>query len=407
MTIGAARPVLGISSHSSPTVASAQSIAFHAISIFLQDCRDLVSTQISPGIKRGLRSIDEEELQLGKQRKKALSLWLKSLHPLSWTEPEGPQNGTYARLVTMIHDDPHTKPRALQHSPTRLTYEELATRLYDIGTSSNGAIRAPVWKNGAFLHALPVAIKLIARRESTSENRKPFTISIFTHMIKRMGIEFIPWHMAGSNVAYSVRYDHWLILDRNTSRSPQIILDEDSEEAVRTNIAGHAADSIASAPWSLPEDLHQMGVLWDKTVLPTDWSLDHASLNDTITTPNSAYVRETYQYVQQHYDGNIWWHHFAFVLGLLFSKITPFVFYPKTQPIIGKTPQALTKGVRAMPWTEGTSKKHKGVTSRLPYITMFSTMVFALLDKKSPLALYMASHSNSFGDAWSSKHGAF
>jgi hypothetical protein len=65
---------------------------------------------------------------------------------------------------------------------------------------------------------------------------------------------------------------------------------------------------------------------------------------------------------QPYYDGNIWWHHMAFVWALLWSRVTPFVFVEKSGPINGRNSTELTAAVRKLRWVEGASKSHKGVT---------------------------------------------
>jgi hypothetical protein len=161
----------------------------------------------------------------------------------------------------------------------------------------------------------------------------------------------------------------------------------------------------ATAPWVLPEHLYLMGVLWDKKVLPEEWTLDAASVKSTDLTAGGEYIRRTYEYVKSNYDGTIWWHHMGFVWALMFSKITPYVFAEKSTVLFKRGEKELTAAARRIPWVPSGTSKHKGVTDPGPYIPMVTVTIIALLDKKSPLSIYMASNSNGFGKPWTSKHG--
>jgi hypothetical protein len=151
------------------------------------------------------------------------------------------------------------------------------------------------------------------------------------------------------------------------------------------------------APWEIPHELQGMGQLWQKKVRPQQWSLGQASL------PGSGYVLETYRYVDAKFSGDIWWHHMAQVWAVLFSRITPYLFRDRTVTIDGVGETEITKQIRNMEWVDPKSDKQKGCTIGLPYITMLSTFIIALLDKSSPL--WNEFKNFGFGGAWSDKHG--
>jgi hypothetical protein len=172
-------------------------------------------------------------------------------------------------------------------------------------------------------------------------------------------------------------------------------------------VASNAADHNPSAPWKLPKELYQMGKLWNKKVLPSDWKLELASLDASDKVAGGQYIQAVYEYVEKHYDGNIWWHHMTFVWAYLFSRVTPFVFVEKSGLINGRNSAELTAAVWKLRWVEGASKSHKGVTDPARYLMMVMTTLIALLDKKSPLSDYMSESDNSFGKPWTAKHGMF
>jgi hypothetical protein len=407
MAMAASRDIKGIASHPNALVAGAQSIAFHALTILVHDVKELITSNVMPSIKRSLRSLDEVEQVHGEKRKAGLTAWLKASHPLAWSPAGGPQNATYRKLVTILNKDVNGTPRALNEAQDQLDYEQVATRLYNMGRKDKPIpVAAPVHKNGAFVHALPVAIDKICRRANQTDNAAQFTIRIFETMLRKMEIQFLPWHSPGPR-AYAVQHDIWLIIKRTpTLQAKKTCQDNsNSDEDATQAVASNAADSNPSAPWKLPKELYQMGKLWNKKVLPSDWKLELASLDASDKVARGQYIRAVYEYVEKHYDGNIFWHHMAFVWAFLWSRVTPFVFVEKSGPINGRNSAELTAAVRRLRWIEGSSRTHKGVTDPAPYIVMVTTTLIALVDKKSPLSEYMSENDNSFGKPWTAKHG--
>jgi hypothetical protein len=373
--------------------------------MFVQDTKDLVGKAVATAIKRDIRSDDEARQEHGQRRKLALRAWNKCTHPLAWNEDGKGDNRTYALLVTILNQS-HADPlQALTEVPTRLGYDQMALRIYNMGKSEDpAAVTAPVNKQGAFPHALPLAIQMIKRRTPSSQDPSVFTAGILEVMLRKMSIQFVPWHKPGPR-SHAVQHDIWMVLERRPTRWNNKEGDHNSGGITPQTVATQAAHSNASAPWKLPESLYKMGSLWQKTVLPVDWTLKMAALEEPTVKPGTEYVRDTYIYVQDHYDGSIWWHHMALVWAILFSKVTPFLFPEKGSFIQGRNERELTTAVRKIRWIEGSSKFHKGVTASGPYIPMLSTTIIALLDKNSPLSQYISSNNNSFGKAWTDKHG--
>jgi hypothetical protein len=118
MSIGSTRIVKGVSCHVNAIIAGAQSIAFHALMIFIQDTKDLVEKAVATSIKRDMRSDDEGKQEHGKGRKMALLAWKKCTHPLSWSAYGKGDNDTYALLVTILNQSNMDPRQALTESPT-------------------------------------------------------------------------------------------------------------------------------------------------------------------------------------------------------------------------------------------------------------------------------------------------
>ena len=97
--------------------------------------------------------------------------------------------------------------------------------------------------------------------------------------------------------------------------------------------AAAVAEQDGSAPWELPGKLYKMKGLWQKIVLPCDWDISHASLGNLRKKKDAAYVCNTHDFVEANYDGTRWIYHLALIMGILFSRVVPYVFWPKEEKI--------------------------------------------------------------------------
>ncbi|KIL55667.1 hypothetical protein M378DRAFT_17747 [Amanita muscaria Koide BX008] len=382
----------------------AHAIAYHALSLLVQDCRSLVSTAVQSSINEQINSDEQVVSSHGKARKQALSCWLKTSKPLAWTADDSVQTGGYVQLLFILNDNPHRRPTDLQKSNESFNYLTMSKRFLSISALPRPC--APISNGGAFRHVLPLAITRI-RHIICKEDDPNFELAvaaIFAKMLKLMQIHFVPWHKADKEAsrAYAVRHDWWLILDSCPMTQINRMLPPEPQE-VQEELADFVMQADPNAPWSLPKKLMDMGALWDKYTLPSDWSLEHASLPQTDADDlERHYVRATYEFVEINYNGRCWWHHMALVWGILFSRVAPHVFWSRKEKLASGD---ATQAIRGLAWTKGTSKYHGGCSAPLPYITMLSTTIIALLDPKSPLSIRVAENDNAFGKPWTHKHG--
>ena len=173
-----------------------------------------------------------------------------------------------------------------------------------------------------------------------------------------------------------------------------------------SKVVEEVANEDRSAPWVVPENLHSMGPLWRKEVLPDDWKIRYASVDGLEGSSDGKYVYETYEYVSRAYTGTSWMHHMGLIWGIFFSEVAPYLCFPKDGSIRkSERSQGLTKGIRELPWVRPATKHHKGVTAPRPLLTMFTTAVIGFLDNKSPLHKHLTGHGNRLGKVWTDKHG--
>jgi hypothetical protein len=412
MGMAASQRIRGLAAHADEVQAKANSIVYHALMILQNDWRDLVTMGVRKAIQDQSVHQDPVIVEQASRRKIALRAWEKATYPFAWAEGSGSNTANYARLITILCNGGADRPTGLPEGGPSITYDQLATNLYIAGTSPGSvAVSAPISLHGAFTSALPVMITMVQRLSPDPSDTKYFIHSTLAYMLKKMQIHFIPWHRKptenqGRGKVRAVRYNWWMMINRNpgkvTTAAASGVL---SIEAATAAIADEEATSSPSAPWSLPDQLHEMGKLWEKTILPTNWSLEAASLSG-VPKPAFEYMKATYNYVETKYNGSKWWHHLALIIAILVSRITPRLFRPADTHIpASRDAEEITRAIRAIPWVETSSTKKKGCKDGGPYITMMSTAIIALLDAKSPLSLRMKQNAKALGTPWTDKHG--
>ncbi|KAM6489211.1 hypothetical protein JOM56_015381 [Amanita muscaria] len=363
-------------------------------------------TQVAATVKASIHNQVKSSLPIiaahGEDRKKALSAWLKSDAPLAWSEEESVHSGAYCQLLMILKEDPDNQEFELKRSRASLTYMDIAKKIHLMVKKKK--IGAPISSSSAFYHALPLAFaRMKALLSSKTDKNEDYLIAILARMMKKMNIHFIPWHKSDKSdtQARVVKGDWWLVISNSPLAEINQLLPPEPQE-VHAAMAAQVIHNEPDAPWSLTEKLQDMGVLWNKYRLPSDWPLSAASLGASTPGDDKYYIRATYEYFQDNYNGRIWWHHMALVWGILFSKIVPSTFVPRDSNL---GPGKATDEVRKLEWTKRTTENRGGSATSLPFITMVSTQIFALLDPKSPLSVYVDQHKQSMGDPWAKKHG--
>ncbi|KIL64797.1 hypothetical protein M378DRAFT_178583 [Amanita muscaria Koide BX008] len=390
---------------SNDCISLANAIAYHALSLFIQDCKNLVSAAVSSSISNQINSDDPVEVLHGKGRKEALAAWLKSSAPLSWTAGDSSQTRAYLQLLVILNEDHQRRPKPLQQARESWTYTMIAKRMLFMKTAAS----APVSPHGTFLPVIALAherMVLVACKKDDRDHPSVVVSDIFAKIMSKMNIHFVPWHKSDGTKtrAYAARHDWWLFLtsapmaeiNRSAPTEPQ------APQDVLEEVLDLAMSLDPNAPWSLPPTLQEMGTFWNKKCLPSDWSLGNASIRNSKPEDPKHYIQATYEYVQKRYSATCWWHHMGLVWAILFSKAVPFVFFDKEERLCAGP---FTDAIRLLEWHKRKSKFHGGCSAPLPYITMVSTTIIALLEPDSPLSHYIKRHKNALGDPWTHKHG--
>lgn len=408
------RPIAPFITGRDEVTAKAKSIAHYCLTVFIQDCKELVSTAVSKELEEQLQSTPDLAPHISR-RKKALAQWKKSDTPLAWHDHDKPDTATYNNLVLALAQDPDALNEGLLPSSDSWTYFLLAKHFMHVATFP-ARLSAPFSRKGFFINILPLALKelkhLVCTKESDSDSNICATLA---YMMNKMKIHYVPWHRPPvenqrGSAPRAVSHRHWMFLIRTTGKGEQVIPKPTGTMEKVKEIGRTAAMLDKSAPWSVPGQLEEMGPMWKKVVLPHEWQIKNASLGRVENLTDGKYVADTYRWVESTYNGELWKHHMGLVWAILYSAILPNIFCDKKlkDSIVNiKNELKLTQEIRRFPWIQTTCEMLKGITAREPYITMLSTMIIALLDNGSPLQEYLNDHKNAFGENWTSKHGMY
>src|SRR6266571_4821872 len=396
MFVAQARPRLNITTGLNDIDSAAKAIIYHAFLIFIDDIRALIKKHVDGATKQLLEHADQTIRSHAQDRRKALKKWLSVDNPLAW-DNEDRSSGNYSLLSIILCHDPNMDNPALALSNQAPTYEVLAQRLTDYASTKEKRNIAPLTKNGGFQHVLPIARDMVLKIVPAENNRLSYWTQHLVQMMKQMKIHLIPWRKDTPN-AYATDPAIWTSL-RRTKGLPSTRI-QTLEDRIQD-----AAETISRkdphAPWDLPDTLSDMKLLWNKEVLPTCWSIQHASLNTH--NANASYVISTYHYVSENYDGGNWAHHLALIIAICFSRVVPDICFASDAVISSDNPLVATEEVRQMAWVPTQSTSHKGTVAPLPFIVMMSTALIGFWDSKSPLSKHLASHQNVLGKHWTDK----
>lgn len=393
------RPSPAVLSSLGPVYHRATSLIYTSLVALIADSQRLVSQAVTAACNIDLQSQDVQVQTAASDRLKLLEKWQKTKYPFSWGQPGETDAKTYQLLSSLFpDDDDRTNPLSRSKNNTT-TYGQLAQLLIKMGTSFNNegpmVIKAPLVKNGICPMSLRVTVpltqKMLAREHET----------VWEKCLEHLKICFLPWSGSGPNARLTT-HQNWIY----PQKTPGSILNPGGVRAAAAQEkATAAANQDLSAPWKVPKVIGEMGVLWEKNVLPLEWDIKHASLSKQA---EHKYVVDTYEWVRDHFDGAKTIHRLGIVIAIMVSRLLPNISYisrPELKSSIGeqKNPEELTKSIRELEWIKP-SEKRKGLSAAPPFITMVSTAIIGFLDRDSPLRKYLASHDNVLGDAWADKH---
>lgn len=191
-------------------------------------------------------------------------------------------------------------------------------------------------------------------------------------------IEFVPYHglSQGQSNQYAADPEWWIKIRWSTG-TIIVIEDSDSDEDEVVVEANHSP----MTPWDLPSGVEGMIPFLEKMVLPYEWSLEHASLG--VHGSQEDWILDTYEWVEQNYDGQKVLHRMALLWSFLFSQLLPRIGVPEKVSILRSdtTAEAMV-AILNLDWVQ---PARKGVMKPLPFIMMLTCMIIAYFEVKSSL----------------------
>jgi hypothetical protein len=390
-------------------------LAFQA---FFDDTKALVSDgvrkDVASRISQATSSIEKNNAsKLGKQRLKCLKSWLESDQPLDYGNDDS--QPTYNLLLQAI--SPSTQdvvlglPNFQAHAMTPTDFADLLIKVSSPKNPSRPS--APVQTNGSFLPVLKLVHKhlITLSGSANSSAQHDFIQKFLLRTINLLHIRFVPSHKPLSNTSHSSApyrmplYDSWASLGLRDTNTPQLSLINQPS----TSTSQHAAtlalnDALATdcnSQWFIQHaSLANLHTRLHKTSLPQDYQIPAKT--------HTKYVDDTYEWVRQSYNATKPLHHFALLVAIIASKLTPNLFLPKDhnqRPHFSSadTPDKVRALYNDMPWVAREGRK--GMKDKKIFVAMFTTYIIALYESESPLRLYMkASPKSGLGDVWTSKH---
>jgi hypothetical protein len=292
-----------------------------------------------------------------------------------------------------------------------LSYTNLATAIYNIGTSSlNVRIPAPVLSTGSFLPILRLALVHLSKvKPAALPDDGTFQIHCFAEAAKRNKIKFLPWSPPSAGPgrpATKPVWNHWAVISLPNEPTPAILQLQDlspteqrAQDDQRAQDAAVAEDIYAS--WNAMDlDLQDLHKVFRMQCLPDDFLRP---------TNCNGYVLDTYEFVRSSFRPDSKLHQVALLTGVVVSRCCPNIFGGKEPGSIlqnASDAEATFELARALPWTTKDGKKGKGCTQPELYVCMVTTLMIALYEKKSPLRKVMQKSPHlAMGQPWTGKHG--
>jgi hypothetical protein len=395
----------------------------HLLEITFQAFFDDTKALVSDGVRKDVSSSisnssspsqQKEASQFGKKRLASLKSWLASERPLAYGHDNS--QPTYNLLLQAVSPSPHDLilglPNFQAHAMTPSRFADLLIKMSSPSTRSRPS--APVLSNGSFLPLLKLTHKhLITLSDQTQiDAQNSFIHSFLIRAIDHLQIRFIPSHKPLPSTTRSGApdriplYNSWAHLGL---RDPNSIQSSFIQPSSSQSSPPHPATTLALNN-ALATDCNSEWFLRSTSLINLHTCLHKTSLPRDFPTPSltgTHYVDDTYQWVRQSYNGTNPLHHFALLLAIIASYLTPNLFFPKDPNHRSLFSSAnSSEQVRTLyndiPWI---FKKTNGMKDKPIFVAMFTTYIIALYEPQSPLRLYLStSQKGGLGEPWTSKH---
>ncbi|KAI6038200.1 hypothetical protein EDC04DRAFT_2896706 [Pisolithus marmoratus] len=379
---------------------------FHlSFRVYEEDVRSMVRDQVMISAGEVDDDDDPHAATVRTERLTALEAWLslKSKH-FGYTQSA---HTNLVRTITVNPDDLiHGLPMSTLSPKSPMWF---AKQL--VAAAASPTTKAPFINGGGAHAVMRVAVHEVGKCLDGGQcDLEQLICQTIVTVITQRGIMHVPWArnaISGrGRPPTRVVHNVWVNLGGRPETSGMALTNIAGPSQRRGNDAAQstirAALTDCRAPWTAStmriQDLHQ---IINRTILPDDWRLSDAS-----SATDAGYVRDTYVWVRNRYNGSNPVHQTAILLSIIFCAMLPNINHgdpPRNNTSLQST-DAFTKSVRASPWLS--PGKRKGLSARPPFITMMSTFIIAMYEPDSPLRTHIQSNNGALGQPWTKKHGA-
>lgn len=385
-------------------------IAHLAILAYQKDIVNLVCTGINLRVNELKNSDDPTKRQQGVSLQKDLKSWKSLSRPLHYE--------AILNLIRIISPGSIKLPPA---SPPEVNVDDFVQDLITAG--KQGRVRGvPFIHKGQFQYILPSAIEHLSSQVSAilldpdadSDSDTRAALCFKTAMLT-IGINAVPWTppAAGPGRPFTIpSITAWVMFGGRTIRPIPIAAlsfrPAEQHQAAMENALEQRKDADPNAPWAiLPVKMRNLHKFLNRRILPSDFT--HPDIRSE--SPETRYVRQTYDYAAKQFDLSNPLHHLALLLGVIYSKLCPNVF---TEPprddnssnALMKDEQSAREYLNSIPWSNRMAAGKKGNIRRDLYISMIAFYIVAIYDRNSPLVQHFEK-KRQFGRAWTEKHSEF
>ncbi|KAF9231066.1 hypothetical protein BU15DRAFT_68651 [Melanogaster broomeanus] len=374
-----------LTSHTDPTQRLLLHIIHRGFEVYEEDVRTLVNTQVRSSVQ-------------------------KQPQPLSYN------NDSYANLVKAIVDNPEHLGCGLPASHLgQKSTTWFADHILQSVASKTIRYLLPFLHGGSELAVMRIVIptlwRILSQGTDTVGDHTATIRVLLVQVASQCQILNIPWALNPTGLAgwpaTMVVHNMWINLGRASSAVSQSLAPVLRPADVWHQAALSAATLMQSmdsrAPWSAfnisIQDLH---TILNHEVLLDEWTMDIMMFPD-----DNSYVKETYQWVHDNYNGCKPVHQLAKYVAIMFCHVLPNVMH-------GKKPSSLTSSssqanatliVCNTPWSAPSANKRSMAQQNI-FLVMMSTFITAMYKPDSPLRQYLKDHAGALGALWTDKHGA-
>ncbi|KIK81860.1 hypothetical protein PAXRUDRAFT_155098, partial [Paxillus rubicundulus Ve08.2h10] len=319
----------------------------------------------------------------------ALETWFSQPQPLSYN------NDSYANLVKAIIENPENLARGLPTSQLgQKTKSWFADQTLQSVESKTVHCLPPFIHGGSGLAIMQIVIPALSRILSQETDPVVDHTAVIRALLAQVASQCqilnILWalNLTGGTgrPATIVVHNIWINQELASSTPSQslvaVLTPADMWDQAALSAAMSMQNMDSNTPWSafnIPiQDLH---TILNCEVLPDEWTMDIMAFPN-----NGLYVKETYQWVKDNYNGGKPIHQLVICVAIIFCHVLPNVMHGKKPSTLMSSSSQVnaTLVVHNTPWDSPPAKK-RGMSQQNIFLVMMLTFIIAMYEPALPL----------------------